>query len=68
MTRNFDRRIELLFEITKPEIKSHVQFILDSYLKDTRKARVLKSNHSYGHIKKEGETFDVQEYFINHYT
>jgi len=68
MTRNFDRRIELLFEITKPEIKSHVQFILDSYLKDTRKARVLKSDRSYGRVKKEGETFDVQEYFINHYT
>ena len=64
MTRNFDRRIELLFEITKPEIKSHMQFILDSYLKDTRKARVLKSDRSYGRIKKEGETFDVQEYFI----
>jgi len=68
MTRNFDRRIELLFEITKPEIKSHLHFILDSYLKDTRKTRVLKSDHSYGRIKKEGETFDVQEYFINHYT
>jgi polyphosphate kinase len=68
MTRNFDRRIELLFEITKPEIKSHIQFILDNYLKDTRKARVLKSDRSYHRIKKEGETFDVQEYFINHYT
>jgi len=68
MTRNFDRRIELLFEITKPEIKSHVQFILDSYLKDTRKARLLRNDRSYGRVKKEGETFDVQEYFINHYT
>jgi len=68
MTRNFDRRIELLFEITRPEIKSHLQFILDSYLKDTRKARLLKSDRTYGRIKKEGETFDVQEYFINHYT
>ena len=68
MTRNFDRRIELLFEITKPELKSHVQFILDSYLKDTRKARVLKSDRSYARIKKEGSVFDVQEYFINHYT
>jgi polyphosphate kinase len=68
MTRNFDRRIELLFEITKPEIKNHVQFILDNYLKDTRKARVLKSDRTYSRIKKEGETFDVQEYFINHYT
>ena len=68
MTRNLDRRIELLFEITKPEIKSHLQFILDNYFKDTRKARALRSDHSYGRIKKEGETFDVQEYFINHYT
>ncbi len=68
MTRNFDRRIELLFEITKPEIKSHVQFILDSYLKDTRKSRTLKSDRTYGRIKKEGAVFDVQEYFINHYT
>ncbi len=68
MTRNFDRRIELLFEITKPEIKSHLQFILESFLKDTRKARLLKSDRTYSRIKKEGETFDVQEYFINHYT
>jgi len=41
---------------------------LDSYLKDTRKARELKSNHSYARIIKEGETFEAQEYFINHYT
>jgi len=68
MTRNFDRRIELLFEITKPEIKSHLQFILESFLKDTRKTRLLKSDRTYSRIKKEGETFDVQEYFINHYT
>jgi len=68
MTRNLDRRIELLFEIIKPEIKSHVQFILDSYLKDTRKARVLRNDRSYGRVKKEGEKFDVKEYFINNYT
>ncbi len=68
MTRNFDRRIELLFEITKPEIKSHLQFILDNYLKDTRKARMLRSDGTYARIKKEGEAFGAQEYFINHYT
>ncbi len=49
MSRNFDRRIELLFEITKLEIKSHIQFILENSWKD--------SDH-----------FNVQEYFINHYT
>ncbi len=69
MTRNFDRRIELLFEITKPEIKSHVQFILDSYLKDTCvRPGPLRGDRTYGRIKKEGSAFDAQEYFINHYT
>jgi len=68
MTRNFDRRIELLFEITKPELKSHLHFILESYLKDTRKTRILKSDRTYSRVKKEGSAFDVQEYFINHYT
>ena len=68
MTRNFDRRIELLFEITKPEVKSHLHFILDSYLKDSRKARFLRNDGSYARIKKEGAAFDAQEYLINHYS
>jgi polyphosphate kinase len=67
MTRNFDRRIELLFEITKPEIKTHLQFILDTYWKDSRKARKLKSDGTYERSESEGE-FNAQEYFINHYT
>jgi polyphosphate kinase len=68
MSRNFDRRIELLFEITKPEIKSHLQFIIENHWKDTRKARVLKSDKLYARIKEEGGDFNAQEYFINHYT
>ncbi len=67
MTRNLDRRIELLFEITKLEIKGHLQFILDTYLKDARKARILTSERSYKRVKSEGEAFKAQEYFINHY-
>jgi polyphosphate kinase len=68
MTRNFDRRIELLFEITKSEIKAHLQFILDNYLKDTLKSRILKSDETYMRLKNEKAAFGVQEYFINHYT
>jgi len=67
MTRNFDRRIELLFEITKPEIKSHLQFVMENHWKDTRKARVLGADHLYTRVK-EGGDFNAQEYFINHYT
>ncbi len=68
MTRNFDRRIELLFEITKPEIKTHLQFILDNYLKDSFKVRILKSNKIYTRLSKDQASFSVQEYFIKHYT
>jgi polyphosphate kinase len=68
MTRNFDRRVELLFEITKPEIKTHLQFVLEHYLKDTLKARVLKNTKNYVRLLKEKAAFGVQEYFINHYT
>lgn len=68
MTRNFDRRIELLFEITKPEIKTHLQFILDNYLKDSFKVRILKSNKIYTRLPKDQASFSVQEYFIKHYT
>ncbi len=68
MTRNFDRRVELLFELTKPEIKKHVQFIMDNYWKDTRKTRRLSSDGMYSRVAGETQVFDVQEYFIKHYT
>lgn len=68
MTRNLDRRVELLFEITKTEIKSHIQFILDNYLKDTQKTRLLKSDKTYERLVNKKDSFAVQDYFINHYT
>jgi len=68
MTRNFDRRIELLFEITKAEIKNHLQFILENYFKDSFKARVLKKDKLYARVSADLTAFNAQEYFINHYT
>ncbi len=68
MTRNFDRRVELLFEITKPEIKTHLQFILDNYQKDTLKTRLLKKDKIYHRLPHEKAAFGVQDYFIKHYT
>jgi polyphosphate kinase len=68
MTRNFDRRIELLFEITKLEIKTHLQFILESYLKDSMKTRILRKDKVYMRLPRERASFGAQEYFIKHYT
>ncbi len=68
MSRNLDRRVELLFEVTKPEIKNHLQFILDTYWKDSRKSRQLTSDREYKRITKGSEAFSAQEYFIKHYS
>ncbi|MBI4309408.1 MAG: polyphosphate kinase 1, partial [Candidatus Omnitrophica bacterium] len=68
MTRNFDRRIELLFEIAKPEIKTHVQFIMENYWKDSSKSRVLGADKLHTRPNAQDGDFNAQEYFINHYT
>jgi polyphosphate kinase len=67
MRRNFDNRIELLFEIYKEEIKEHLVFVMERYGKDNQKARVLLPNGQYEHYKSDGEKCNVQEFFIDYY-
>ncbi|MDP2653057.1 MAG: polyphosphate kinase 1 [Candidatus Omnitrophota bacterium] len=67
MSRNLDRRIEILFEISKDEIKEHLQILLDTYWKDTVKARVLLSGKNYVRPADTEEKFNAQEFLINHY-
>ncbi|MBI4624515.1 MAG: polyphosphate kinase 1 [Verrucomicrobia bacterium] len=66
MRRNFDRRIELLFEITKEEMKEHLQFVLDTCWRDTVKARVMQSDGTYTRAKGD-EKFNAQEFLIENY-
>ena len=68
MTRNFDSRIELLFEIYKDDIKDHIQSLMNLYWKDTVKARVLSSDKIYNRVKADDEKFNVQEQLIQHYS
>lgn len=67
MTRNFDRRIELLFEIYTAEIKDHLQFLLNTYAKDNVKARILSSDRRYARVPAGAEKFNAQEYLIRYY-
>lgn len=67
MTRNFDRRVELLFEIYKEEIKEHLRYILDLYGKDNLKSRILGADKSYTRPSEGDEKFNVQEYLIKYY-
>ena len=47
MPRNFYRRIEAVFPVEDPELRERMIHILDTYLKDTKNANLLRSNGAY---------------------
>jgi len=67
MSRNFDRRVELLLEITRQDLIDHLRMVLDECWNDNVKAHILKQNGEYMHSTPEGKTFNAQEYFIDYY-
>lgn len=66
MPRNFYRRIEAVFPIEDTEHRKRVLEILNKYLKDTRNARILRSNGAYykASRKKGAHRFSAQEFFF----
>ncbi|MBC8061535.1 MAG: RNA degradosome polyphosphate kinase [Clostridiaceae bacterium] len=64
MTRNLDRRVELLFPVEEPSNKARLLEILKIHLRDTVKARILNKNGEYTRIDKRGkELLNCQQYF-----
>jgi polyphosphate kinase len=64
MSRNLDRRVELLFPIEAPEPRRRVLDILHANLNDTEKSRVLRSDGTYEKIDRNGkERLNCQDYF-----
>jgi polyphosphate kinase len=66
MTRNLDRRVELLFPIKQPDLMNRVMAIVDHYLLDNTKSRILDSTGTYRRIQpKAGEpAVNSQMYFM----
>ncbi|WP_134686313.1 RNA degradosome polyphosphate kinase [Brevibacillus migulae] len=66
MTRNLDRRVELLFPIEQPDLAKRVTDIVDVYLQDNTKARILDSEGNYHliHPQAEEPAFSSQLYFM----
>jgi len=64
MRRNFDKRIELLFEIYKQEQKDQLRSILEDCWKDNQRARVLLPQRTYAFTKAAKDKFSVQEQFL----
>ncbi|MCT4621162.1 MAG: RNA degradosome polyphosphate kinase [Marinisporobacter sp.] len=64
MTRNLDRRVEILFPIEAQEIKDRIVKILDIVLKDNVKRRIMNTDGKYYKAyKKDQINFSSQDYF-----
>lgn len=60
MSRNLDRRIELMFPILEKEAFREVKMILDTYFEDNTNAQILQSNGSWIPVEKGKNPFQAQ--------
>lgn len=67
MQRNLDRRIELMFEVYKEDIKNHFFDIIQLCWRDNQKARVILPHGGYQNITVGKKPFNVQDHFIDFY-
>jgi polyphosphate kinase len=66
MTRNLDRRVEVVAPVLDPQLKKYLKdTVLSAYLRDNVKARVMTSEGSYEHPPRgiNDEPFNSQSYF-----
>ncbi|MFZ5820952.1 MAG: polyphosphate kinase 1 [Chloroflexota bacterium] len=67
MTRNLSHRVEVVFPVERPE---HVRYlrdtVLDTYLKDNLRARVMQPDGAYKRLKpdRSGAGVDVQDWLM----
>ena len=64
MTRNLDKRIELMFPVNEPQHKARILYVLRAMFRDTEKARWLRPDGTYERRRaQDGETpFRVQQH------
>ena len=63
MTRNLDRRLEILFPITAPALIRRLVGILETCFADNVQACRLLTDGTYERVKREGEALRAQETF-----
>lgn len=74
MTRNLDRRVEILFPIRDPDLKERTKEILNIQLRDNVKARELLPDGTYRMVHSDGLPIESQmvfhqlasQYFLEH--
>ncbi len=61
MPRNLYERCEVVFPILAERLRKRLEEILNMYLRDNVKARLLQSNGEYVRCPREGQPFSVQD-------
>ena len=66
MSRNFDRRVEIMFPVESPANLHYLRNgVLENYLKDNLRAYIMQPDGSYTRLKPlNGITFDVQDWLM----
>lgn len=65
MPRNLIERCEVVFPVTSPELKKRLrEEILEPYLRDNTKARILQPNGEYIRAPKSGAAFSAQDHLM----
>ncbi len=68
MSRNLDRRVEILFPIENPKLRKFIfETVLTPYLKDNLQGRRLESDGTYTRMKPapDDPPFHVQDWFVS---
>ncbi len=64
MTRNLDRRIEVMFPVEEEEVIQDIKDILNISICDTLRSRIQNSDGSYTKVDKRGkQSLNSQDYF-----
>ncbi|RKL68699.1 RNA degradosome polyphosphate kinase [Salipaludibacillus neizhouensis] len=64
MTRNMEKRIELLFPVYEGRAKKRIKEVLETTLLDNKKARSLQTDGSYCYVDNNEETKNIQSQHI----
>ncbi len=65
MPRNLVERCEVVFPVTAPDLKKRLrEEILEAYLKDNVKARLLLPDGEYVRASRTGAVFNAQDYLM----
>jgi polyphosphate kinase len=68
MQRNLDRRVEIVFPVNSNKLKDELKTILEIYLRDNVKARLLNPNGTYNFIQRKSKDKQIysQEWLMDY--